>query len=65
MVNVAFVYPNKNELRIKSIEKYAGGWRCPNGDENSYHLDDVMKIIGFPVPVNNRGTYDVAELDKD
>ena len=60
---VTFVHPNRKEIRIKSMERCAGGWRWPHHDDEIYYpLGDVVKTIGFPVPVNNRGTYQVADL---
>ena len=60
---ITFVHPKENGVRIKSMERCAGGWRWPRSDDEiDYNLGDIIKVIGFPVPVNNRGTFKVDEL---
>ncbi len=49
--------------RVKAFEKCAGGWRWPkHPDEIDYLPQDIIKKIPFPVPINNRGTFKIKEL---
>ena len=49
---------------IKVLGKCAGGWRWPNHkDEIEYPSSDSIQHINHPEPINNRGTYRIAELE--
>lgn len=51
--------------RVKVLQKCAGGWRWPvHEDEIDYLPKDILRKITFPVPINNRGTFRVEELEK-
>lgn len=52
-------------ITVKAMEKCKGGWRWPEKDDViDYERDKVVRMINFPVPINNRGTFRVPELEE-
>ena len=53
-------FPNVNGATLKAMQKCAGGWKWPEKDDEIDYLEkDIIRKIGFPVPVKNCGTYRV------
>ena len=62
---VTVAIPDVNGATVKAMQKCAGGWKWPEKDDKIDYLEkDIIQKIDFPVPVNNRGTYRVKELEK-
>ena len=45
-----------SDVKVKTMAPCLGGWSWPKNDEIYYTMDNVIKRIEVPTPVNNRGT---------
>ena len=59
---VTVTIPGGNGATVKAMQKCAGGVEDED-EEIDYLKEDIIRKIDFPVPVNNRGTYRVKELE--
>ncbi len=61
---VTVAIPGGNGATVQAMQKCADGWKWPEKDDEIDYLEqDIIRKIDFPVPVNNRGTYRVKELE--
>lgn len=55
---------SKNEIKVLTMTKSLKNWKWKESETaDSYKLDDVVRKIREPVPVNKRGTFRVEEIE--